>query len=66
MPCFGPSALRASQVMAGCFHYARVVPELWEDRLLRLRAMGLNAIQTCTSSSPPLCHFPPTHPPSFA
>uniref|UniRef100_A0A7E4V4C8 Beta-galactosidase n=1 Tax=Panagrellus redivivus TaxID=6233 RepID=A0A7E4V4C8_PANRE len=31
---------------AGEIHYFRVRPELWEDRLQRIRAMGLNAIQT--------------------
>jgi beta-galactosidase GanA len=33
-------------VKAGCIHYSRVPVEYWEDRLLRLRAMGLNAVQT--------------------
>jgi hypothetical protein len=33
-------------VRSGSFHYHRGVPEQWEDRMLRLRAMGLNAIQT--------------------
>lgn len=31
---------------AGCIHYSRVHPALWQDRLMRLRSMGLNAIQT--------------------
>ena len=31
---------------AGCVHYSRVPAEYWEDRLLRLKAMGLNSIQT--------------------
>lgn len=26
---------------AGCIHYSRVPPEYWEDRILRLKAMGL-------------------------
>ena len=26
-------------------HYFRVHPELWEDRLMRLKAMGLNTIE---------------------
>jgi len=34
------------QIKAGCIHYSRVPEEYWEDRLMRLRAMGLNAIQT--------------------
>lgn len=36
-----------AQILAGSIHYFRVHPELWSDRLARLRAMGLNAIQTC-------------------
>ena len=31
---------------AGSIHYSRVHPELWEDRLMRLSALGLNAITT--------------------
>ena len=34
------------QLRAGCIHYSRVPLEYWEDRLLRLRAMGLNSVQT--------------------
>eukprot|EP00041_Stephanoeca_diplocostata_P011407 m.188329 g.188329 ORF g.188329 m.188329 type:complete len:797 (-) comp18526_c0_seq2:98-2488(-) len=34
------------QIKAGCIHYSRVPEDYWKDRLLRLRAMGLNAIQT--------------------
>lgn len=37
---------RPMQLRAGCIHYSRVPVEYWEDRLLRLRAMGLNAVQT--------------------
>ena len=33
------------RIMAGSIHYSRVVPELWADRLQRLRAMGLNAVE---------------------
>ena len=33
-------------MFAGEIHYSRVHPDLWDDRLARLRAMGLNAIQT--------------------
>ena len=36
----------AFQIRAGCIHYSRVPEEYWEDRLQRLHAMGLNAIQT--------------------
>ena len=34
------------QIVAGEIHYSRVPIEYWKDRLLRLRAMGLNTIQT--------------------
>ena len=34
------------QLMSGSIHYSRVPPEYWNDRLQRLRAMGLNSIQT--------------------
>jgi beta-galactosidase len=37
---------RPHQVISGAIHYFRVHPDLWEDRLRRLRAMGLNAIET--------------------
>jgi len=33
-------------VRAGCVHYFRVHPDLWEDRLARIAALGLNAVQT--------------------
>lgn len=31
--------------ISGEIHYARVHPSLWADRLYRIRALGLNAIQ---------------------
>ena len=31
---------------AGSIHYSRVHPDLWDDRLSRLRALGLNAVTT--------------------
>lgn len=34
------------QYISGTFHYFRVHPDLWEDRLKRVRALGLNVIQT--------------------
>lgn len=34
------------QVISGTIHYFRVVPEYWEDRLLRLKAMGCNTVET--------------------
>jgi beta-galactosidase len=34
------------QIISGAMHYSRVHPELWADRLARLAAMGLNAVET--------------------
>uniref|UniRef100_A0A0D6R1L6 Beta-galactosidase n=1 Tax=Araucaria cunninghamii TaxID=56994 RepID=A0A0D6R1L6_ARACU len=34
------------QIIGGDLHYFRVLPEYWEDRLLRAKALGLNVIQT--------------------
>nr|XP_029121154.1 beta-galactosidase 8 isoform X2 [Elaeis guineensis] len=34
------------QIIGGDVHYFRVLPEYWEDRLLRAKALGLNTIQT--------------------
>lgn len=34
------------QVIGGDIHYFRVLPQYWEDRLLRAKALGLNVIQT--------------------
>ena len=34
------------QVRSGSIHYFRVVPEYWRDRLLKLKAMGLNCVET--------------------
>ncbi|XP_024391884.1 beta-galactosidase 17 isoform X2 [Physcomitrium patens] len=34
------------RIIGGDLHYFRVHPLLWEDRLLRAKALGLNAIQT--------------------
>lgn len=39
---------------SGCIHYSRVHPSLWADRLTRIRAMGLNAIETCKNV---VCEF---------
>uniref|UniRef100_A0A1J3KAF8 Beta-galactosidase n=1 Tax=Noccaea caerulescens TaxID=107243 RepID=A0A1J3KAF8_NOCCA len=33
------------QIIGGDLHYFRVLPEYWEDRLLRAKALGLNTIQ---------------------
>jgi beta-galactosidase len=34
------------RILSGSIHYFRVHPDLWEDRVLRLRAMGLNTVDT--------------------
>jgi len=34
------------QLLSGAIHYFRVVPEYWEDRLMRLKACGLNCVET--------------------
>ena len=35
-----------TQVLSGSLHYFRVHPEQWHDRLLRLRDLGLNTVDT--------------------
>ncbi|KAH9607420.1 hypothetical protein KSS87_007510 [Heliosperma pusillum] len=34
------------RIIGGDLHYFRVLPEYWEDRLMRMKALGLNTIQT--------------------
>ncbi|KAN0023890.1 hypothetical protein ACTFIV_008280 [Dictyostelium citrinum] len=34
------------QIISGSFHYFRCLPELWMDRLMKIKACGLNTIQT--------------------
>lgn len=34
------------RILSGSIHYFRVVPEYWKDRLLKLKAMSLNTVQT--------------------
>lgn len=34
------------QIVSGAIHYFRVVPEYWEDRLLKLQACGFNTVET--------------------
>ena len=34
------------QLISGAIHYFRTVPEHWEDRLLKLKACGMNAVET--------------------
>jgi beta-galactosidase GanA len=31
--------------ISGSIHYMRIHPDLWNDRLQRIRALGLNAVQ---------------------
>ncbi|MCZ4152056.1 hypothetical protein BZG21_47600, partial [Escherichia coli] len=33
---------RPFRIISGAIHYFRVVPEYWEDRLLKLKACGFN------------------------
>lgn len=33
-------------ILGGSMHYFRVVPQYWEDRLTKLKAMGLNTVTT--------------------
>eukprot|EP00878_Enallax_costatus_P024382 GHUV01026018.1.p1 GENE.GHUV01026018.1~~GHUV01026018.1.p1 ORF type:complete len:192 (+),score=19.21 GHUV01026018.1:633-1208(+) len=33
------------RILSGSIHYHRIPPDLWRDRLLRVKALGLNAIQ---------------------
>lgn len=37
---------RPHQIISGAVHYFRVPPSLWEDRLRRVRALGLNTVET--------------------
>ena len=34
------------RILSGSIHYFRVLPEYWRDRLLKLKAMGLNTVET--------------------
>ena len=34
------------RILSGAIHYFRVVPGYWQDRLLKLKAMGLNTVET--------------------
>lgn len=34
------------RLLSGAMHYFRVVPEYWRDRLIKLKAMGLNTVET--------------------
>lgn len=34
------------KIISGSVHYFRVVPEYWEDRLIKLKALGCNTVET--------------------
>lgn len=34
------------RILAGAMHYFRVVPEYWRDRMIKLKSMGLNTLET--------------------
>ena len=33
-------------IVSGAMHYFRVVPEYWKDRMLQMKACGLNCLET--------------------
>ena len=37
---------RNMRILSGAIHYFRVVPGYWRDRLWRLKAAGLNTVET--------------------
>ncbi len=37
------------RILAGAMHYFRIHPALWEDRFRKLKAMGLNTLETYTA-----------------
>ena len=37
---------RPHRIVSAAVHYFRILPELWRDRLERLRAMGVNTVET--------------------
>jgi len=34
------------RILSGAMHYFRILPDYWEDRLLKLKAAGLNTVET--------------------
>ena len=34
------------RILSGAMHYFRVMPKYWEDRMLKMKAMGLNTLET--------------------
>lgn len=37
---------KATRIVSGAIHYFRTVPELWRDRLRKLKACGMNTVET--------------------
>lgn len=37
---------KEKKILSGAIHYFRVVPAYWKDRLSRLKAAGLNTVET--------------------
>lgn len=37
---------KEKKILSGAIHYFRVVPAYWEDRLSKLKAAGLNTVET--------------------
>ncbi|WP_416148795.1 glycoside hydrolase family 35 protein [Salipaludibacillus sp. HK11] len=37
---------KPTQILSGAIHYFRIVPEYWKDRLQKLKALGLNTVET--------------------
>ena len=37
---------KPTRILSGSIHYFGVVPEYWEDRLLKLKACGFNTVET--------------------
>ncbi len=38
-------------ILSGAIHYFRVVPDYWPDRLKKLKAAGLNTVETLVLSN---------------
>ncbi|XP_032237700.1 beta-galactosidase-1-like protein 2 [Nematostella vectensis] len=36
-------------ILSGAMHYFRIPPQYWEDRIVKLKAMGLNTVETYVS-----------------
>jgi beta-galactosidase len=43
---FTTTAIEPFRLLAGAMHYFRIPPAYWEDRILKCRQMGCNAIET--------------------